>query len=60
MRYYYDPLTGIFKFRSNYPMDTDLPYIEREDGWLYSDYRVDVPFDSLIYDPQPKLDQFRR
>jgi hypothetical protein len=58
--YYYDPDTGNFKFRSNVKNDNlNLPYIEREEGWNYSEYRVDVPFTALIHTPIPTLQDIR-
>ena len=54
MKYYYDPITGVFKFRSDGDMVTDLPYIERESGWQYSDYQVNIATGELIYTPAPR------
>lgn len=41
--YYYDPVTGLFKKRSN-KIDpfTDLPYVENLKGWRYDQHRVNV------------------
>lgn len=53
--YYYDPNTGHFVSRSNQlNPNIKLPYIERPKGWNYSDYRVDVPFTTLIFNPAPR------
>lgn len=50
--YYYDPVTGVFLQRSNYlKTDISLPYIEKPEGWLYCDYRVDVATGNLIHQP---------
>lgn len=50
--YYYCPNTGEFKFRSTFKNDLiELPYIEKPVGWRYCDYRVDVPYSTLIYQP---------
>lgn len=56
MKYYYDPVTGIFRYRvENDTVKYDLPYIEKiEPGWRYSDYRVDLETSTLIYEPQLK------
>lgn len=50
--YYYDPQTGVFLQRSNcVNCNTDLPYIEKPQGWRYCDYRVNVETQELIYEP---------
>jgi hypothetical protein len=54
MKYYYDPITGIFQMRCNRAMPTDLPSIEREEGWFYSDYRVEIETGELIYTPSKR------
>jgi len=56
MRYYYDPNSGIFRYRCDGKLvKYDLPYIEKSElNWQYSDYRVDVETLGLIYEPQPK------
>jgi hypothetical protein len=56
MKYYYDPDTGIFKYRCDGELiKYNLPYIEKSEmGWIYSDYRVDIETGELIHEPQPK------
>lgn len=56
MKYYYDPTTGEFKYRSETDLiKWDLPYIEKsEPAWIWTDYRVNVETLELIYDPKPK------
>jgi hypothetical protein len=55
MKYYYCPNTGEFKYRSDQFIDFDLPYIERTDeGWPWSDYRVDLNTLELIHEPKPR------
>ena len=55
MKYYYNPESGVFVGSSN----TDLivktePYIEKEPGWFYADYRVNPLTLELIYEPVPR------
>ena len=40
--------------RCNRAMPTDLPSIEREEGWFYSDYRVEIETGELIYTPSKR------
>lgn len=56
MKYYYDPSSGVFKYRTeNNVVKFDLPYIEKtEPNWIYSDYRVDIETGELIHDPKSK------
>lgn len=54
-KYYYDPVTGQFKYANSNPKVLyDLPYIEKDSSFFYSDYRVDVTTGELIYEPKPR------
>ena len=54
-RYFYDPQTGEFLSSTNSDaVVSDLPYIQRDTPFFYSDYRVDVETGELIYTPAPR------